>query len=192
MTAATAERLRNRGVSAAMINPFTFPALGGALLAAAAIGVHLGESSIDLINPIYFQGPAVHPRDRGVALDERSLPSRPPAYGELYGWAEGGAARAADCGDCDALRARDAYAYREAYAYLAQVPYFGGRQEAAAVEAAEPVAVHSGVPEAAMAEPFVEAPEPVLRYAHYPVAAEEAAKEAVAAAAKDDPDYYSE
>jgi len=160
-----------------MINPFTLPALGGALLAAVALGVHLGQSAIGLINPIYFQGPAVHPRDRGAALDESALPSRPPAYGELYGWEQGQSARAADCGDCAALRARDAYAYS------AQVPYFGGPPEVRAGDVRDSVAVHVGIPEAAMsAGEAVEPPEPapapapVLRYAHNPVAAEQAAE----------------
>jgi hypothetical protein len=50
----------------AMTSPFALPVLGGSLLAAVALGIHLGESSIGQINPLYFQGPAVHPRDRGA------------------------------------------------------------------------------------------------------------------------------
>ena len=90
-----------------MLNPFTLPALGGALLGAVVLGIHLGESAVGLIDPIHFQGPAVHPRDRGAAIDETALsaPQRTP-YHELYGWEEGRLARAADCGDCEALRAR--------------------------------------------------------------------------------------
>jgi hypothetical protein len=86
-----------------------WPAVGGSMLAAAALGIHLGESAIDLIHPIHFQGPAVHPRDRGAAIDPDQLAARGTAYRDLYGWDEGRLAMMADCGDCDALRARDAF-----------------------------------------------------------------------------------
>ena len=78
-----------------MASPLTLTILGGSLFAATAIGVHLGESSVGLINPIHFQGPALHPRERGVAIDESNL--RQPvrtSYRDLYGWDEGRAAQA--------------------------------------------------------------------------------------------------
>ncbi|MDP8994608.1 MAG: hypothetical protein M3N07_06475 [Pseudomonadota bacterium] len=93
---------------------FTIPAFGAAVLAAVALGVHLGESAIDQINPIYFQGPAVHPRDRGAAIDPNALPPQRPAFAELYGWDEGEAARTADCAACPPIGARDFYAEAEA------------------------------------------------------------------------------
>jgi hypothetical protein len=59
MSAAKArgERGFRRFVLSAMQSPFTLPILGASLLAAVAFGVHLGESSIGLIKPIYFQEP---------------------------------------------------------------------------------------------------------------------------------------
>ena len=145
-----------------MINPFTLPAVGGALFAAVAIGIHLGESAIGLIDPVHMQGPAIHPRDRGAAIDENRIRPRAPAYGELYGWEEGEAARAADCGDCEALAARDAYAY------TAVVPYFGGIVETPAA----PVTAEEEAWEAPPPEDRVEPETPILRYTHYRVAAE--------------------
>ena len=144
-----------------MASPLALPILGGSLLVAVALGVHLGESSVGLINPIYFQEAPLHPRERGAAIDERSLNRAQPAYADLYGWEQGHAAIAADCGDCDALRARDAYAYS------ARVPYFGNRAE-----------VRAAVAEARdeLGERFAEVPEevvprvsPIERYAYYPV-----------------------
>ena len=169
------ERGRRSFVVAVMINPFTLPALGGALLASVAIGVHLGESAIGQINPIYFSGPAVHPRDRGVAIDPNAVRERPAAYSELYGWDEGRAARASDCGDCEALAARDAYA--RDYSYSAEVPYFGGPAEPVrAARAVEP-AVYFEEEEAPFEEEVVEPQGPAVRYAYYPIEAEAPAAE---------------
>ena|SRR5688572_15957562 len=171
--AAKRERRFRRFVIEAMHSPFTLPALGASVLVAVALGVHLGESSIGLINPIHFQGPPLHPRDRGAAIEEGSLHRSQTAYADLYGWEQGHAARAADCGDCDALRARDAYAYS------AQVPYFGGREglRAAVVQARDD-----------LGERFAEVPEDlsprvsqIERYAYYPVTEEEGIEMALAA-----------
>jgi hypothetical protein len=85
-------------------------AYGALVLAAGAFGVHVGESAIGQINPLYFQGAALHPRDRGVVVDAAALVEQGPRFAELYGWDEGRAARNADCINCDALNARDAYA----------------------------------------------------------------------------------
>ena len=184
MTAAK-ERRRRHFVVALMLNPFALPALGGSILAAVVVGIHLGESSVGLINPIYFQGPALHPRDRGAALDERALVARAPAQGQLYGWEEGRAARAADCVDCDALQARDAHVYS------AEVPYFGGRGEARApaVETRYDSYAAPDEYEAAPAEQVVEPKSPILRYAYYPV--EEPVVEAEPEMATDEK-YYAE
>jgi hypothetical protein len=86
----------------------TYSALGSAVLLAAAAGVLLGESAIDQINPLYFQGAAVHPRDRGAVFESR-LPPPAPRFADLYGWDEGRTARSSDCVDCEALTARDAF-----------------------------------------------------------------------------------
>ena len=183
--AALQERSRRRFVFALMIGPYTLPMLGASLLAAVTLGVHLGESSVGLIDPVHFQGPAIHPRDRGAAIDESRLPPRGPAYAELYGWEKGAAARAADCGDCEALRARAAYA-RD---YSAEVPWFGGpapprRADVSETAEAAVVIVDEPAPEEAEAIKY-----PVERYAHYPVAAGEIAEPADVPP-PDEPDQY--
>ena len=83
------------------------------------------------INPIHFQGPAVHPRDRGAAIDESQPAARPRATRiAVYGWDQGYAARAADCDDCG-RRARAAL-----MPIRPVVPYFGADEESA--EPADP------------------------------------------------------
>lgn len=180
-----------------MASPITLPALGGAIIAAAMLGIHLGESSIGLINPIYFQGPALHPRERGVAIDEGAVRPRQPVYAQLYGWDEGRAARAADCGDCAALGARDAYAATGAYS--AEVPYFGSREELRAEDlrersdaprAYQRAAYEEQVEPEYVAEEVVAPKSPVLRYAYYPV--EERAEPAVEVEEPAADKYYAE
>ena len=148
-----------------MHSPFTWPVLGGSLIAAVAFGIHLGESSIGLINPIYFQAPPLHPRERGAAIDESTLQQRTPdPYAGLYGWEQGQTALAEDCGDC-------AVHYRDSSTYSARVPYFGnsGDLHRAVVHAREQ-----------LGEEFAEAPpdlsrrdRDIERYAYYPVASED-------------------
>ena len=139
------------------------PALAGSLLAAIVLGIHLGESSVGLINPVYFQGPALHPRDRGAAIDPATLPTpRGPAYADLYGWDEGRTAVLADCGDCAALAARDRYAYSAA------VPYFGGRSDRPAPVAEPAPAAQLDTIVTPSAE-YTAREAQVARYAHYPV-----------------------
>jgi hypothetical protein len=163
------ERGLRRFVEAAMYSPFSLPVMGASLLAAVAVGVHLGESSIGLINPIYFQAPPLHPRERGAAIDETSLDRNAPAYAQLYGWEQGYAARAADCGGCETVVAQ------VAPAYSARVPYFGARGD-----------VHTALAQVPddLGERFAEVPDDaapriaqVERYAHYPVSAEAAVTE---------------
>ena len=163
--AANAERGFRRFVVTAMHSPVSLPILGGSLLFAVAMGIHLGESSIGQINPIYFQEPPLHPRDRGAAIDETRLHQAQPAYADLYGWEQGHAALAADCGNCEALHARDAYAYS------AVVPYFGSRPRLrpAVAQAPEPEPVFAEVPEEVTPRQA-----PIERYAHYAVSADEA------------------
>ena len=93
-----------------MNNMLTLPALGASILVAVAGGVQLGESTVGMINPIHFQGPAVHPRDRGAAIEEAQIRPAQASFGSLYGWDQGRSAMLQDCGDCEALAARDAYA----------------------------------------------------------------------------------
>ena len=75
-----------------------------AFLAAAILGVQLGHSAISEINPIHFRGAAAPPR--GI---EPAAVRPPDAFASAYGWEQGNAARALDCGgDCTARRARQA------------------------------------------------------------------------------------
>jgi hypothetical protein len=187
------ERGWRRFVVAAMVNPFTLPALGGSVLVAVALGIHLGQSSIGLINPIYFQGPAVHPRDRGAAIAETRVRPRVVAATQLYGWADGVAARAEDCRNCAAIEARDAHAAPEIHGYSAEVPYFGSREERQRVDlqdeaelrALEAVAERVQAEEAAAAKVT-----PAVRYAYYPVEQPVEAEEVLPVEA--DKEYYSQ
>ena len=134
-----AERGRRRFVAAIMLNPYALPVAGIALFVAVIGGIHLGNSAVAGINPLYYQGPAVHPRDRGAMVSESApaagLSRRLPSYDQLYGWDEGRAARAAAtfCEGCEAVPV-----YSEAY--RAGVPYFGSREEARVVAAHESAA----------------------------------------------------
>jgi hypothetical protein len=131
------------------------PLLGGVMLGAAAVGVLMGESAISQINPIYFQGAAVHPRERGAAVADIA-PVEGERFADQYGWAEGRAARLADCIDCEALAARDQFAAPLVHHAVADI-----REE----------------PRQAVAEPlpetFVVEYADVDRYAHYPIEADE-------------------
>jgi hypothetical protein len=138
---------------------YTLPALGALLVAAAAFGVHLGESAVAEINPAHFRGPAIHPRDRGAIVDEAAVTPAGPRFAALYGWAEGNRARAEDCIDCEALRARDA----DRAAVYVPPPEPAYRPARAQIAAAEPEVVY----EVKWRE--------VDRYARYPITAEEAA-----------------
>ena len=73
------ERRLRHIVLRAMTSPYALPVLGVSILAAVAAGIHLGESAVASINPIYFQGPALHPRDRGAAIEESRVAPRPGA-----------------------------------------------------------------------------------------------------------------
>jgi hypothetical protein len=124
-----------------MSSRLTYSTLGGAIFVAAAVGVLLGESAIDQINPLYFQGAATHPRDRGAVVDETGIGQLGPRFADHYGWDEGQAARIADCQGCPAVAARDAYAPGVQYAVAdtgwaepRPVTYYYAEQPAAAAE----------------------------------------------------------
>jgi hypothetical protein len=136
----------------------TLPAFGAAAFVAILFGLHIGQSAIDQINPLFFQGAPVHPRDRGAEVSQTSLAPPAPRFAEYYGWEEGQAARAADCRDCDALAARDAYQGAVEYAVLEP----GWRT------AIEPVVYEAR--KAPEAEPEIAAePSEVERFASYPI-----------------------
>ena len=78
-----------------------WPALIGVALA-VGLGVQMGESVIGSINPIHFQGEAIHPRDRGAAIDPNAIqPPAQSAFAQAYGWAQGDSARRLDSGSSD-------------------------------------------------------------------------------------------
>lgn len=156
----------------------TYSTLGGAVLVAAAAGILLGESAIDEINPLYFQGQAVHPRDRGAAIDETALAPAGARFADHYGWEQGQEARTADCNGCDALGARDAYASGAHFAVIET----GWRTEP------QPVAYFHSDPEPE-SDPEEEAstiePSEIERFASFQVEEKAAAAEPVEVAAAD-------
>ena len=152
-----------------MDKKLTLPAFGALLLAAAAFGVHLGESAIAQINPLYFQGAAVHPRDRGAAVSEADIMPAGTRFADFYGWEEGQQARTADCVDCSALGARDAYAAGEVRFAVIETDW---QIEAQPASYAEPPAEAAPAGEQGFAVQSAE----VERYADYPIEAESAEK----------------
>lgn len=156
----------------------TLLSLSGVAVIGAVIGLQLAESSIGQIDPVHYRGAAVHPRDRGAALDPHAVAPAGPAYLGHYGWAEGRRARAEDCGAaCDPVR-RDRHAA------------MGLPEESAWIEPAPPpppslfreeqgVRVHRVSGREAIAQRLAEAEAherrraDIVLYAYYPVSAEE-------------------
>ncbi len=154
-----------------------WPILGGCTLAAVMLGVHLGESSIGLIKPIHFQGPAPHPRERGAAIDEPLPAPARASYYEAYGWEQGQAALAGACDGCTLVQG-PAVADRGPRSYSAVVPYFGGSTAPRMAAGYEPfesdIAAAQGErvgPDAFHSDQAASVA--VHRYAHYPVSADE-------------------
>ena len=146
-------------------------ALGALLVAGAAFGVHLGASTVEQMNPLYFQPLPVHPRERGAAVDPSQLPPPAPRFADYYGWEQGQAARLSDCQDCEALAARDSYSDLR-YAVVET----GWRPE--------PVAAYAPEAEAAPQEEAVEQAVPIEAYASFQIEEKPAAEEVVLASAE--------
>ena len=161
----------------------TLSAFASLVVAAGALGVHLGQAAIDDINPLYFQGAAVHPRDRGAEVTELSGELRAPSYAQAYGWQQGQAALSADCGDCAALGARDAYAGGEVRFAVLQTEWRTEAQPAAHRYEAEP----KTPPERQQAQPVIYVVEnaDIARYASYPIEAAPEGEAEAAPVAKD-------
>jgi hypothetical protein len=136
------------------------PVMGVLTVVAGAIGLQIGEGAIAQIDPIYFSGAPIPAQD--VTKNPRPQPQ--PGFAEASGWAEGYAARAADCGDCPALLARQSHApvqAQPAYAEATLQPRWDT--------------------ESVMIEPAAEAPrvqsaeqQRMNRYLHYPINQEQA------------------
>jgi hypothetical protein len=163
----------------------TVAAFASLVVAAGALGVHLGQAAIDDINPLYFQGAAVHPRDRGAEVSEIGLEPRAPAFAQLYGWEQGQAARNADCGDCAALGARDAHSGGEVRFAVLQTEWRTEARPASYSQEAAPDPA-AGQPQPQPIVYIVENAD-VARYASYPIEAEAANEADKPSAAEDAP-----
>lgn len=157
-----------------MFGASPFVSAGAAALVAAIFGIQLGNSTVAAIKPTFFLGPAVHPRDRGVAIDPRDLEARrlarlETAYGALYGWDEGNRSLRLACIDCGGSGSRP---HATVFDYDARVPYFGSREERAADEARERLAAdridRSQLDDPVDHDPDADAGE-ISRYAEFPV-----------------------
>lgn len=178
-----AEPERLRHVRRRMASPSVLITAGIGGVAAVMFGVTLGNSAISQINPLYFQGAAVHPRDRGAALDPNAPTVIPNRYEQLYGFAQGQQARANDCVGC--TFAPPAMP-QHAAVYAANAPYFGSREERAQDDARERNAIDAlyqeRLEEAAARR---EAMESMRRYSDYRVSDDEVARERPAYARND-------
>jgi hypothetical protein len=135
-----------------------------ALLVAAIIGVLLGRSAIAEINPVHYR--PVEP--------VRAVPPPPPAvpdtFAQAYGWPEGQAALASDCGgDCNARATREELGYAFDSPPPARLDAPSWRDDSAV----EPTPWPPGA---------VGGRRPVQDYAHYPIEEKPAGAEADAGA----------
>lgn len=151
----------------------TYSAIAGFAVAGAALGFHFGDSAIAEINPLYFQGAAVHPRDRGAAVDESMLAATRPRFSDYYGWEEGREALAG-CSGCPAVSGREAYADGVQHAVIETGWQVQPQQ--ATYYVIEPAPQQ---PAAEAGEAAPPAPSDVERYSSYPI--EEKPTEAQAA-----------
>lgn len=136
-----------------------------ALLIAAIIGVLLGRSAIAEINPVHYR--PVEP--------VRAVPQPPPAvpdsFAQAYGWPEGQATLAGDCGgDCSARATREQLGYVFDSPPPSRLDAPSWRDDAPAVE---PAPWPPGA---------IDGRRPAQDYAHYPIEAKPADDEADAAA----------
>ncbi len=164
-----------RHVHRRMASPSALITLGAGGVLAVIFGVSLGNSAISQINPFYFQGAAVHPRDRGAALDPNAPTVIPNRYEQLYGFAQGQQARAIDCVGCTfAPPAMPT----EARVHAAGAPYFGSREERARDDARERRAIdaiyQARLDDAAARRAALES---VRRYTDYRVSEDEVVRE---------------
>lgn len=164
-----------RHVHRRMASPATLIALGVGGVMAVIFGVSLGNSAISQINPFYFQGAALHPRDRGAALDPNAPTVIPNRYEQLYGFAQGQQARAADCVGCTFERPEMP---ARLDVHTASAPYFGSREERTREDAQERRAIDAlyqqrlddaAARQAALAD--------MRRYTHYRVSEDEVVRE---------------
>lgn len=164
-----------RHVSRRVISPASIITLGVGGVLAVIFGVSLGNSAISQINPLYFQGAALHPRDRGAAVDPNAPTVIPNRYEQLYGFNEGLQARAMDCVGC--TFAPPAILDR-ALVQAASAPYFGSREERVRNDAREQHEIDSLYQQRIDdAEARRATMEQMRQYTHYRVSEDEVVRE---------------
>ena len=141
------------------------PVMAVLTVVAGAVGLAVGDGAIGQIDPIHFQGAAPKPRD----VTQIPRPAQAPGYAQASGWAEGYAAREADCGsDCPAYLVRQSREIAPA-----SQPYREARLEPGwqAASAPAPMVVEAQPP----LQQADAAPSRLNRYLHYPVTQDQAA-----------------
>lgn len=116
------EPLWRRIVSGRMVRAQTIAVGLAGVFGAMMLGLSLGNSALSQINPIHFQGAALHPRERGAAIDPDRPTVIPNTYEQLYGWSQGAHARAQACPGCTF----DSPAAPAAEVQVASATHFGG------------------------------------------------------------------
>lgn len=154
---------------------------------AMMLGLTLGNSALSQINPIYFQGAAIHPRDRGAAIDPNRPTVIPNSYEQLYGWSQGAQARMTACPDCTFDRPAVPAEVRTASA-----AYFGSREETAQRETRERREIDSAYAQnVAEAERRSETMQRLARYTHYRVSDDEVVRDPPADRPARERPYYA-
>lgn len=139
---------------------------------AMMFGVTLGNSAISQINPIHFQGAAVHPRDRGAAVDPNRPLVIPNNYEQLYGWSHGVQARTAACPGCTFERPVAPTDVR-----VASASYFGSREEGARRDSRERREIDQAYDQRQEDAERRRQLTSLARYTDYPVSQDEVARE---------------
>jgi hypothetical protein len=149
------ERARARSIALA--------AAAAGLLAAAIIGIQLGQSAISEIDPVHFQGPAQRP----VGIEAATArPAGDAPFSQPYVWSQSAAPGAECVGDCEARQARAAAAAALAEAVETRdrsAPYWRDVTPTTELPPWRPGALPNGGLS-------------VERYMHYPVSQDQAAE----------------
>jgi hypothetical protein len=98
----------------------TLGMMAGLLLTGTLSGVYLGKSAVNEINPAYFRGPAIHPRDRGAEVDPNMYVERSAFAGAIW-YGDKPRLEGPDCADCDLYRLATRSAGVEAESYVEEI-----------------------------------------------------------------------
>jgi hypothetical protein len=185
------EPLWRRVVFQRMVRAQTIAVALAGVFGAMMLGISLGNSALSQINPIHFQGAAIHPRDRGAAIDPNRPTVIPNSYEQLYGWSQGAHARAVECPGCTF----DLPSALPAEVQVASVSYFGSREEQAQREARERREIDAAYErDLAEAERRSEDMRRLARYADYRVSEDEVVRDPPLERARPEPrerPYYA-